>query len=274
MQRRGARAAAQITVAVVAVAAALVLGFIIGAASQSAPVLEPLPPPAATLPMPIVVLARTLALPLANVSSSFATNGAVYWSAAYVGGRFTFAWTSPFAIDACADDNWTYAVNLDSIAACTSQNGSAAWMNATAGWMNFTVPSQLAVFVFCALSPRGFSGRVQGEYSITDSQGTTISRTPLDVYLPLGQPVPPFVWGNLSVSLPAGYNAVTVVGNASQSVSISFNLVYYYIGEWQPVRTTWNVTGYYPAPPQFNVTIMAMSPMPTTVNLGAVAFVT
>lgn len=220
-----------------------------------------------------MVLGRSVTLPPATLSPSFGTDGVVYWSAGFAGGRFAYAWTAPFAVDVCADANWTYAVNLDSIAACASQNGSVTWLNATAGATNLTVPSQSAVFVACARSANGLPGRVEGAYSITYSKGTT-PKTPLHVDLPLGQPAPPYVWGNLSVPLPAGYNAVTVVGNASQSVSIAFNLIYYSLGEWQPVRTSWNVTGYYPAPPQLNVTLMAMAPTPTTVNLGALAFVT
>ena len=85
--------------------------------------------------------------------------------------------------------------------------------------------------------------------------------------------MPPYVWGNLSVPLPAGYDAVTVAGNASQPVSIRLNLAYYSVGAWQPV-SAWNVSGYYPATPELNITIMAMSPLPATVNLGAVAFAT
>ncbi len=273
MQKRDATAAAQITVAVVAVAAALVLGFIVGAASQSAPVLKPLPPPGATLPASIAVLNQTLTLPPANLAPSFAANEWGFWDASMANGTLYVVWNAPFVIDACASFG-TGPSRVDNFTDCLANPPAIEQLNRTGGKMTFTVPDVTAGLTFYALSPRGQAGYVSYTFWMNSSTGQLeFPGIQSGVSLPLGQPLPPYVWENLSVPLPTGYNAVTVVGNASQPVSIRFNLAYYSVGGWQPV-STWNVSGYYPATPELNITIMAMSPISATVNLGAVAFAT
>ena len=159
MPRRGATAAALITVAVVAVAAALVLGFIVGAASQSAPVLEPLPPPGATLPTPVAVLNRTLPLPPANLAPSFAANGWGFWDASMANGTLYVAWNAPFAVDVCASLGLG-ASRQDNYTDCLASPPAVEQLNRTGGIMSLTVPDVPADLTFYALSPRGQSGYV------------------------------------------------------------------------------------------------------------------
>ena len=225
--------------------------------------------------MLVIVLARTLTLPAANASSpTFAAVTEGYWSYGMVGGFLHVMWSAPFAIDACANDT-TSVINTDNFTECSSSGAAIAQLNQTSGNMTFSVPNESASLVFYAYSPRGLSGFVSYTFWVNSSTGQMLTAyLHSGVTLPLGQLGPPYVWANLSVPLPDGYNAITIVGNASQPVSISFNLNWYYIGEWQPVRTSWNVTGYYPTPPPLNITIMALAPVSTTVYLGAVAYMT
>lgn len=256
------------------VAAALILGVILGAGSQSSPVLEPLPPPSATSPAPVVVLSRTVTVPPATLAPSFAAIGWGFWDASYANGTLYVVWNAPFSVDACASFG-PGSFRSDNFTDCQANPPAIEQLNRTGGNMTFRVPDVSAGFDFFALSPRGQSGYVSFTFWVNSSTGQ-LDLPPIHsgVSLPLGQVGPPYVWGNLSIPLPVGYNAVTVVGNASQPVSIAFNLVYYAVVGWQPVRTSWNVTGYYPVPPRLNITLMAVSPVPTTVNLGGVAFVT
>ncbi len=270
--RRGARVTAQVTVAVVAVAIAVVLGFVVGATLDSAPVVVPTVPPAATPPTPVLVLSRSLTLPAANLSPSFQSGGVGYWQRSYGGGTFHFSWSAPIVVDACMH-NWVtadpFSIPLSNMTDCTSASGSVSWANATAGQSNFTIPSQESWFTVYVLSPLGEAVTVHGSYTITN--GTTVLETlPYDTYVNAGQLNPPYVYENLTVPLPAGYDAITVQGNASQMISISFNLQA--IQGWYPYLSSWNATAYYPSPPQLNVTMQALAPVPTNVTLGAIVF--
>ncbi len=271
--RRGtATMTSQVVVVVVAVSIAVGLGFLAGATLESTPVLVPLPPPARTPPTPVIVLSRSFVLPAANISPSYVATGVGYWQSSFAGATFRFAWSSPFAVDACMH-NWVtadpFSIPLSNLTDCTSQAGSVTWMNATRGNGSFTVPSQESWFAFYVLSPQGQGGEVPGSYSITNG-GQTLETLPFGEYLPAGQLRPPYVYENLTIPLPPGYDAVTVQGNASQPISIAFNVLT--PGGWNPFRTSWNLTAYYPSPPQLNVTMQALAFVPTNVTLGVVAF--
>ncbi len=265
----GARATAQITVAAVAVAAALVLGFLAGASSQPAPVLDRMPPPASTPPIPVVFLGGAIILPAAHADASTAVSYNGYWTQSLVGGNLSYTWSSPVPIDACVNPSPGYAVAyLD----CTVLSGSTLWVNQTSGKGNFTVPSQPDDFNFYALSPRGIATTVTGSFSIKTSSGST-PPDPFSDAIPTGALAPPYVYANLSAPFPAGYDALTIQGNASHLVLISFDVYLCCSGiEWNHLRTSWNVTAYYSAPDVLNVTLEATYPEPTNVSIAAIAF--
>ena len=264
------------TVAVAAVAVAVVLGFLAGAALESAPVLERLPPPAATPPTPLIVLSRSLVLPAANVSPSYAASSVNYWTTSdYAGGNFTYTWSAPFAVDACMADWVTsnpFAVPLDNLTDCASANASVAWTNATRGSGSFTVPDQDAWFALYVLSPSGLAGTVDGSYTIVKG-GATLVHVAFSQTVPAGQLSPPYVYVSVTVALPPGYDAVTVQGDASSPVRVTFNLNPLVTGN-AFAQTAWNVTAYYPSPPALNVTFQALAPVPTNVTLAAAVFET
>ncbi len=264
-----ARVAAYVTVAAVAVAAALVLGFLAGAASQSAPTLDRLPPPAATGPLPQVLLREAFTLPAANLSPSEAVTYNGYWSSAYVGHGFTYVWSAPFPVDGCVNASPGAAQNFSE---CSSLPGSTVWVNRTGGTGNFTVPSQPDNFDFFAVSPRGFPGTVTGQFWVSTPQGPT-GMNYFGVPIPLGGVLPPYAYENLSTPFPAGYDALTIQGNASHTVYINFDVYLCCSGiPWAPLETSWNVTGYYSSAYVLNVTFEAVYPEPTNVNLVVVAF--